>query len=181
MRIISGKYGRRLIKTPNNLPVRPTTDLAKESLFNILANKISFTGKSILDLFSGTGAISYEFLSRGSDDVTSIEMNNNCFRFIKATSEKFQMENHKIIRADVFRFLKTAKKPYDLIFADPPYSISNFNDIVELIFNNSLLNKNGILIVEHPAEIDFSEHKYFLERRKYSKVNFSLFLYLPEN
>ncbi|NOY50428.1 MAG: 16S rRNA (guanine(966)-N(2))-methyltransferase RsmD [Chlorobi bacterium] len=181
MRIISGKYGRRLIKAPKNLPVRPTTDLAKESLFNILANRISFNDKSILDLFSGTGSISYEFLSRGSNDLTSVEMNNNCFRFIKETSGKFQMGNHKVIRADVFRFLKTNKKAYDLIFADPPYSIPNFDELVDLIFYNSLLNKNGILIVEHPAEIDFSEHKYFLERRKYSKVNFSLFVYLPEN
>ena len=106
MRIIGGKYGRRIIKTPKNLPVRPTTDLAKESLFNILNNKIDFLGKTVLDLFSGTGAISYEFISRNCEEVTSVEMNPNCYKFIKETSEKFGMEKHRIVRSEVFKFLK---------------------------------------------------------------------------
>jgi len=180
MRIIGGIYGRRLIKPPKTLPVRPTTDIAKESLFNILTNKINFTGKSVLDLFSGTGAISYEFISRGSTPVTSIELNFQCVKFIKSTSEKFQMENHKVIRSDVFRYLKSANKKYDIIFADPPYDLKNIEEISELIFKKDLLNKYGYLIIEHPREIDFSNQKHFSEHRKYGKVNFSFFNYLPD-
>lgn len=181
MRIIGGKYGRRIIKTPKNLPVRPTTDLAKESLFNILNNKIDFQGKKVLDLFSGTGAISYEFISRYCEEVTSVEMNPSCYKFIKETSEKFGMENHKVIRSEVFRFLKSHKKSYDIIFADPPYAMPDFLELADLIFNNNLLKENGLLIVEHPIEVDFSNKKYFFEKRKYSKVNFSIFTYSTEN
>ena len=180
MRIISGEYGRRRIQPPKNLPVRPTTDIAKEGLFNILTNKISFSGKSVLDLFSGTGAISYEFLSRGSSPVTSIELNFQCVKFIKSTSNKFQMENHKTIRIDVFRFLKSTKNKYDLIFADPPYDLPNIKEISTLVFKQGLLNKHGYLIIEHPREIDFSDQKHFIEHRKYGKVNFSFFNYLPD-
>lgn len=180
MRIISGEYGRRRIQPPKNLPVRPTTDIAKEGLFNILANRISFSGKSILDLFSGTGAISYEFISRGSSPVTSIELNFQCVRFIKSTSDKFHMENHKTIRIDVFRFLKSTKDKFDIIFADPPYDLANIKEISTLVFEQDLLNKNGYLIIEHPREIDFSEQKHFIEHRKYGKVNFSFFNYLPD-
>ena len=174
-------YGRRLIKPPKNLPVRPTTDLAKEGLFNILNNKIDFEGKSVLDLFAGTGAISYEFISRGCSPVISVDLNFQCIKFIKSTSENLKMENHKVIRSEVFRFLKTNKKKFDIIFADPPYAMKNFSDIVRLIFEGNMINDNGLLIVEHPREIDFSEEKHFLEQRKYGKVNFSLFIYLPDS
>lgn len=180
MRIIGGKYGRRIIKPPKTLPIRPTTDIAKEGLFNILTNKINFNGKSVLDLFSGTGAISYEFISRGSTPVTSIELNFQCVRFIKSTSGKFQMENHKTIRSDVFRFLKSTNNKYDIIFADPPYDLKNITEISTIIFEKDLLNENGFLIIEHPREIDFSEQKHFVEHRKYGKVNFSFFNYLPD-
>lgn len=180
MRIISGKYGRRLIKPPKNLPVRPTTDMAKESLFNILTNKLDFEGKSVLDLFSGTGAISYEFLSRYSSPVTSVELNFQCVQFIKTTSKSLHMENHKIIRSEVFRFLKSHKNKYDIIFADPPYALTNFNEINTIVFERGLLNSNGLLIIEHPKEVDFSEQQHFLEHRKYGKVNFSFFHYLPD-
>lgn len=180
MRIISGEYGRRRIQPPKNLPVRPTTDIAKEGLFNILTNRISFSGKSVLDLFSGTGAISYEFISRGSSPVTSIELNFQCVRFIKSTSDKFHMENHKTIRIDVFRFLKSTKDKFDIVFADPPYDLANIKEISTLVFEQDLLNKNGYLIIEHPREIDFSEQKHFIEHRKYGKVNFSFFNYLPD-
>lgn len=181
MRIIGGKYGRRIIKTPNNLPLRPTTDLAKESLFNILSNKIDFNDKMVLDLFSGTGAISYEFISRYSREVTSVEMDAKCHKFIKDTSEKFGMENHKIIRSEVFKFLKSNKKQYDIIFADPPYAMPNFSELADLIFDRNILVKDGLLIIEHPIEINFSKKKYFLEQRKYSKVNFSIFKYTLDN
>lgn len=180
MRIISGKYGRRLIKPPKNIPVRPTTDLAKESLFNILTNKLSFEDKSVLDLFSGTGAISYEFISRGCIPVTSVELNFKCVSFIKSTSQNLQMENHKVIRSEVFRFIKSSNKKYDIIFADPPYDLDNINEISTIVFKRDLLNENGFLIIEHPREIDFSNDEYFLEHRKYGKVNFSLFYYLPD-
>ena len=181
MRIIGGKYGRRLIKTPKNLTVRPTTDLAKEGLFNILNNKVDFNQKVVLDLFSGTGAISYEFLSRGCQEVTSVEMNPACFKFIKETSNKFEMDNHRIVRSDVFKFLKNHKKKYDIIFADPPYAMPNYLELVELIFDNMLLRENGILIIEHPIEVEFDIINYFTERIKYSKVNFSLFVYSADN
>lgn len=180
MRIISGKYGRRLIKPPKNLPVRPTTDMAKESLFNILTNKLSFEDKSVLDLFSGTGAISYEFLSRGCLPVTSVELDFQCVKFIRATSQSLQMNEHKVIRSEVFRFLRSNNKTYDIIFADPPYALSNISEISTIIFEKKLLNKNGFLIIEHPREVDFSEKEYFLEHRKYGKVNFSFFYYLPD-
>jgi 16S rRNA (guanine(966)-N(2))-methyltransferase RsmD len=180
MRIISGIYGRRLIQPPKNLPVRPTTDLAKESLFNILSNKIDFPGKSLLDLFSGTGAISYEFLSRGSFPVTSVELDFQCVKFIKETSAKLEMENHQVIRSDVFRYLKSIKRSYDIIFADPPYALNNISEINTLVFENNLLNENGYLIIEHPREIDFSDQKHFLEHRKYGKVNFSFFHYTTD-
>lgn len=180
MRIISGKYGRRLIQPPKNLPVRPTTDMAKESLFNILNNKLDFHAKAVLDLFSGTGAISYEFLSRGSFPVTSIELDFQCTQFIKATSAKLEMEYHHIIRSDVFRYLKSCNKKFDVIFADPPYAHTDILDISNLVFSNNLLNENGYLIIEHPREIDFSDQIYFLEHRKYGKVNFSFFNYITD-
>jgi len=171
MRIIGGMYGRRIIKPPKNLPVRPTTDLAKESLFNILNNKIDFEGKSVLDIFAGTGAISFEFISRGCSPVVSVDLNFQCTKFIKSTSANLKMENHKVIRSEVFRFLKSNKKKFDIIFADPPYAMENFSDIVRLVFDRNMLNHNGLLIIEHPREIDFSEEKHFLEQRKYGKVN----------
>jgi len=174
-------YGRRLIKPPKNLPVRPTTDLAKESLFNILNNKIDFEGKSVLDIFAGTGAISYEFISRGCSPVTSVDLNFQCTKFIKSTSESLKMENHKVIRSEVFRFLKTNRIKYDIIFADPPYAMENFSEFVKVIFDRNMLHENGLLIVEHPREIDFSEKKYFIEQRKYGKVNFSFFVYLADS
>ena len=177
MRIISGKFGRRVVHPPKNLPVRPTTDLAKESLFNILSNMVDFHGKSALDLFSGTGAISYEFISRGCYPVASVELNFSCVRFIKESSSKLGMENHHIIRSEAFRFIKSTKKKYDLIFADPPYALETIADISKVIFENKLLNDNGILIIEHPKEVDFSNQEYFFEHRNYSKVNFSFFKY----
>jgi 16S rRNA (guanine(966)-N(2))-methyltransferase RsmD len=174
-------YGRRLIKPPKNLPVRPTTDLAKESLFNILNNKIDFNGKSVLDLFAGTGAISFEFISRGCLPVTSVDLNFHCTKFIKSTSESLKMGNHKIIRSEVFRFLKTNRAKYNIIFADPPYAMDRFSELVRVIFDKNMLHENGLLIVEHPREVDFSNEKHFFEKRKYGKVNFSFFVYLADS
>jgi 16S rRNA (guanine(966)-N(2))-methyltransferase RsmD len=176
MRIIGGKYKRRIIHPPKHLPVRPTTDLAKESLFNILSNKIDLDDKAILDLFSGTGAISFEFASRGCKEITAVEQNHLCIRFIKKVFDELGFEHARAIRADVFRFVKTTVRKYDVIFADPPYDLDKLDTIPQMIFENELLETGGMLILEHPGEYDFSTTDHFLEHRKYGHVNFSFFL-----
>jgi len=175
MRIISGKYKRRVISPPNNLPVRPTTDMAKESLFNILGNYTDFNGATVLDLFSGTGNIAYEFVSRGCSKVTAVDTDYGCVKFIQETAQKLDMIDLSVIKLDVFRFIATTKNSYNIIFADPPYQLPNIKDISTLVFDNKLLDKNGWLIIEHPAEIDFSNELYFYDHRKYGRVNFSFF------
>jgi 16S rRNA (guanine(966)-N(2))-methyltransferase RsmD len=177
MRIIGGKYSKRIIKPPRKLPVRPTTDLAKESLFNILHHKIEFSGKSALDLFTGTGSLAFEFSSRGCLPVTAVDLNFHCTKFVRQTALDFGMEQFIVIRSEVFRFLKTCGQKFDIIFADPPYDMSNIEELSSRIFSNQLLNENGWLIIEHPKEIDFSSHEYFTEHRRYGHVNFSLFKY----
>ncbi|RLD73091.1 MAG: 16S rRNA (guanine(966)-N(2))-methyltransferase RsmD [Bacteroidetes bacterium] len=174
MRIIGGKYGRRLINPPKNLPVRPTTDLAKEGLFNILHNRIDFTGKKALDLFSGTGSISYEFASRGCTPVVSVDQNYRCTQFIKDTARSFEMDI-QVIRSDVFRFIKSSPFTFDLIFCDPPYDLPEISKISEMIFRFDLLHTNGLLIIEHPGTLDLSGQLGFTEHRKYGHVNFSFF------
>ena len=174
MRIIGGKYSRRLIHPPKNLPVRPTTDLAKESLFNILRHQVDFQDKNALDLFAGTGSISYELASRGCAQVISVDQNYRCIRFIKETSQGFEM-NIKAVRADVFRFIKSTPLKFDLIFADPPYSLEGIENISQMIFEHQLLNPGGLLVVEHPGSIDLSEQPGFSSHRNYGKVNFSFF------
>ena len=175
MRIIGGQYGRRTIRPPKNLPVRPTTDLAKESLFNILSNKTDFENKMALDLFAGTGSIAFEFASRYCDEVIAVDKNHQCIQFIKTTASDFGMQNLQAIRADVFRFIQSTAKKFNIIFADPPYALENIEMISRLVFENELLTTDGWLIVEHPREIDFSEQEHFVEHRKYGKVNFSFF------
>lgn len=177
MRIIGGKYARRVIKPPKNLPVRPTTDLAKESLFNILNNRFDFNDKTALDLFSGTGALSYELSSRGCKEVIAVEQNFQCLKFINKTADDFGITTIKVVRYDAFRFLKTTPKKFDFIFADPPYALPNIPEISEMVFANELLNENGWMVIEHPKEIDFSSQEYFFEHRKYGQVNFSFFNY----
>lgn len=180
MRIIGGKYSKRVIKSPKNLPVRPTTDLAKESLFNILNNKTSFEDKAALDLFSGTGSLSYEFVSRGCSPVLSVDANFKCVQFIKQTAKDFDMTTIRPIRSDVFRFIKSSKLKFDLVFADPPYQLENINEISLAIFENGLLNEDAWLIIEHPKEVDLSEQPYFEEHRRYGHVNFSFFHYISK-
>lgn len=180
MRIIGGKYSKRIIKPPKNLPVRPTTDLAKESLFNILNNKTSFEGKVALDLFAGTGSLSFEFESRGCSPVLSVDGNFKCIQFIKQTAKDFGMESIRPIRSDVFRFIKSIKLKFDLIFADPPYQMDNINEISLHIFEHKLLNQDGWLIIEHPKEVDLSEQDFFVEHRRYGHVNFSFFHFKTE-
>jgi 16S rRNA (guanine(966)-N(2))-methyltransferase RsmD len=175
MRIIGGQFGKRLIHPPKNLPVRPTTDLAKESLFNILRNKIDFHGKTALDLFSGTGSLAYEFASRGCEQVIAVDLNFQCVQFIKKTASEFKMGQVKALRSDVFRFIQSTPLQFDLIFADPPYQLEEIPLISKLVFENNLLKSNGFLIIEHPKEFDFSKEVHFSEHRKYGQVNFSFF------
>ncbi|MEI6764799.1 MAG: 16S rRNA (guanine(966)-N(2))-methyltransferase RsmD [Bacteroidota bacterium] len=176
MRIVSGTHRGRRLNPPNNLPVRPTTDIAKESLFNILNNYIDFEEVRVLDIFAGTGSISFEFASRGSTDITSVDSNFRCIDFIERTAVQFKMAQITAVRSDVFSFLKYSKNPYDIIFADPPFDMPDREKIVELIFNNNLLKPDGYFIIEHSRDIDFSKHPNFSEMRKYGKVQFSFFV-----
>lgn len=175
MRIISGRYKRRIISPPNNLPVRPTTDMAKEGLFNILNNYVDFSEKTALDLYAGTGNISYEFVSRGCRSVKAVDKDFGCTQFIIKTALQLEMKELSVIKLDVFRFIDTTKNKYDIIFADPPYKLSNIADIISSVFQNELLNPKGWLIVEHDGKMDFSGLLHFYEHRKYGRVNFSFF------
>ncbi|MCD4773171.1 MAG: 16S rRNA (guanine(966)-N(2))-methyltransferase RsmD [Bacteroidales bacterium] len=180
MRIISGSHKSRRINPPKNLPVRPTTDLAKESLFNILTSYYDIENLDILDLFSGTGNISFEFASRNANEVTAVEINFKCARFIKSTAIQLDFKNIRVIKRDVFDFLQKTDKTFDFIFADPPYDLDGIEKIPQLVFCNNLLNKDGWLIVEHSKETKLDDHPNFLQNRKYSKVNFSIFCHQSE-
>lgn len=175
MRIISGKYKKKTIHPPKNLKVRPTTDIAKEGLFNILSNNLDFESLKILDLFSGTGNISYEFASRGCLDITSVELNFRNFAFIKKTISELKFKQINVIKTNAFVYLRQIKDSYDLIFADPPFDHSDINKIPLMIFENNLLKKEGLLIVEHSRDTDFSNLPNFVNIRMYGKVNFSFF------
>ncbi|TYA71998.1 16S rRNA (guanine(966)-N(2))-methyltransferase RsmD [Seonamhaeicola marinus] len=176
MRIISGTYKRRKIVAPRNLPVRPTTDMAKESLFNILNNLYYFEDISVLDLFAGTGNISYEFASRGTENITCVDQNFGCIKFINKTADEFEMPI-QTIKSDVFKFLEKATVTSDVVFADPPYDFSNeqFSTIVELVFKNQLLNEEGVLIIEHSKHTDLSDLNHFSYSKSYGGCVFSFF------
>ena len=173
MRIISGNYRGKKIYPPKNLPVRPTTDFAKESLFNILVNRIDFENTRVLDLFAGTGNISFEFASRDTLSIKAIDINNKCVDFIKKTAEDLNFSNLNCYKTNVFQYLNNAVETFDLIFADPPYDLAESISIPDLVFENNILGKDGVLIIEHSRNLTFSEHASFLEHRKYGNVNFS--------
>ncbi len=175
MRIISGKYKGKRLNAPKNLPVRPTTDFAKEALFNMIGNEYDIDEIKVLDLFSGTGNIAYEFASRGSLEITCIDENFNCINFIKKTAKELDFNQIIVFKNDVFKYLKKYPKQFDIIFADPPYQLENIDQIVELVFENNLLNEHGSLILEHDNHWDFSNQKHFVRHRKYGNVNFSIF------
>jgi 16S rRNA (guanine(966)-N(2))-methyltransferase RsmD len=175
MRIIAGTHQRRIIKPPSNLPVRPTTDLAKEALFNILNNRLDFEGLKVIDLFAGTGNISFEFASRGAAEVIAVESNFKCVDFINKTIVKQDFENLKVVKADVFRFLSYCRQGFDLIFADPPYDLKETANLPGLVFEKELLSNMGWLIIEHPAAINFKNFHSFVEERNYGRVHFSFF------
>lgn len=178
MRIISGKHKGRRFFASKKLPVRPTTDQVKESLFNILANDYDFSQLSVLDLFSGTGNITFEFLSRGTTDITAVDRYFECLRFIRKTSKTLDTKVNTI-KSDVFSFLKHQGKEYDLIFADPPYDFSKeqFQELVCLLLKNNHLAQDGVLIVEHSKFTNLSELPHFLKKRTYGGTHLSFFEY----
>ncbi|MFD1061635.1 16S rRNA (guanine(966)-N(2))-methyltransferase RsmD [Winogradskyella litorisediminis] len=176
MRIISGEFKGRRITAPKQLPVRPTTDMAKEALFNILNNKYYFDEISVLDLFSGTGNISYEFASRGTQNILAVDSDFGCVKFINQTSESFEMPI-RTVKSDVFSFLEKSKQKHDIIFADPPYDfeIDQFAKIPTLVFQNNLLENEGLLIVEHSKHTDLSELENYSHSKSYGGNMFSFF------
>ena len=181
MRIITGKYKGRHFDVPRTFKARPTTDFAKENIFNVLNGYIDFDGIAALDLFAGTGSISLELLSRGCTDVVSVELDREHAAFIRQCVGKLNTLDHTLIRGDVFRFVKTCKRQFDLIFADPPYALDNLETLPDLIVpgdqpqGEGLLKEGGIFVLEHGKNNDFSGHPRFLEHRSYGSVNFSLF------
>lgn len=176
MRIISGKYRGRSINPPHNLKARPTTDFAKENLFNILNNRMDFEGIDVLDLFSGTGSISYEFASRGATNVTSVEINAVHQAFIKKTAAELGCADviHSV-KANVFLYLKSCGKQFDIIFSDAPYDLAGSEQVIDLVYASDLLKEDGILIFEHSKEHCFKEHPKFEEQRSYGSVQFTFF------
>ncbi len=180
-RIISGKYKGRRIAAPKKLPVRPTTDMAKEALFNILKNKFHFRDLRVLDLFAGTGNISYEFASRGTSHITAVDGNYGCIQFINKTSEEFEF-TIQTIKSDVFKYLERASGRYDIIFADPPYDIDikEFENIITMVFEAHLLAQDGLLIVEHGKYTKLDSFINYDDTRHYGGNAFSFFM-LPES
>ena len=176
MRIISGKYKGRRISPPKGLPVRPTTDMSKEALFNVLNNYFNFSGLKVLDLFAGTGNISYEFASRGSENITSVDGDFGCVKFIKQTADEFDF-NIAGIKSDVFKFIEKNKSSYDIIFADPPYNLdqATFEKLVELIFANELLQEDGMMVIEHSKYTKLDHMINFSFKKSYGGSIFSFF------
>jgi 16S rRNA (guanine966-N2)-methyltransferase len=180
MRIIAGKFKGRVIRPPKGLPVRPTTDLAKEGLFNILANRVDFEDCVVLDCFAGTGAMSYEFASRGVPHLTTVDKDAKCVAFQKATFAALGMPNAIVVKMPVEGFLKTTATPYDIIFLDPPYDMPKQTDLLDRIFNFRWLAPGGVVILEHSSHNNFSSYPHFVEVRKYGNSSFSFFEYPQE-
>lgn len=175
MRIIRGKYGHRRFEPPKNITARPTTDFARENIFNVIENIIDIEESKVLDLFAGTGAISFEFLSRGAASVTAVESARTQLNFIRSVKEKLGDENLIVVQGDVFKFINGTRHKYDVIFADPPYDHSRFEEIPSLILNSQLVKPGTLVIIEHNGKRDFSALPGFFQRREYGSVNFSLF------
>ena len=184
MRIISGKYGRRRFQVPTNITARPTTDMARENIFNVLGNWVDFEGLTALDLFSGTGAISFELLSRGCTQVTSVEKAATQYNFIRKVKEQLHDPNLIQVKGDALKFVETCGGAanvrcsgckFDIIFADPPYDLPDFATIPELVLNSQMLKPDTIFVIEHSKAYDFSHLPHFYQHRIYGKVNFTIF------
>ena len=175
MRIITGQFKGRHFDIPRTFKARPTTDFAKENIFNVLNGYIDFDGITALDLFAGTGSISLELVSRGCKEVVSVEKDRDHARFIADCMKKINAENDILIRGDVFRFLKSCHQKFDLIFADPPYALPELDTLPDLVFEHDLLAADGGFVFEHGKHNDFSAHPRFKEHRSYGSVNFSIF------
>lgn len=180
MRIIRGKYGRRRFDVPGNISARPTTDFARENLFNVLDNMLDFDGLAALDLFAGTGAITFEFLSRGCREVTAVEKASTQWRFIKQVAQQLNVDNLRLVKGDVFRFIASCTDTYDVIFADPPYDLPDFGKIPGLVLGSRMLKPGTVFIIEHSRAYDFSELPGFSQHRVYGSVNFSIFV-IPDD
>lgn len=175
MRVITGKYKGRHFEVPRNFKARPTTDFAKENLFNVLQGYIDFSDARALDLFSGTGSITLELLSRGCDRVISVEKDALHHSFIRRFLEQLQDLSGVAVRADVFRFVEKCREQFDFIFADPPYALPNLEELPDIIMSRDLLTPDGLFVLEHGKVNDFSQHPCFVEHRAYGSVNFSFF------
>ncbi|MGV6862189.1 MAG: 16S rRNA (guanine(966)-N(2))-methyltransferase RsmD [Putridiphycobacter sp.] len=175
MRVIRGKYKNRRFAPPKNFPSRPTTDMAKESLFNILENQWDLEGVEVLDLFAGTGNISLEFLSRGAASVLSVDNHFVSYKFMKQTKAEIAASNWAVLKSEVFKFVPKIGKQFDLVFADPPFGLKNILELPGLIFEANILTSQGLVIIEHGKETDFSGQPNFDEVRNYGGVNFSFF------
>lgn len=176
MRIIRGKYGRRRFDVPTNITARPTTDFARENIFNVMENLVDFEeGPTALDLFAGTGAITFEFLSRGCSSVTAVEKAATQYNFIRKIATQLGVDNLTLLRTDALRFISAASHSYDIVFADPPYDLPGFGEIPQAVLNSKLLKEGSLFIIEHSKNYDFSHLPHFFEHRAYGSVNFSIF------
>ena len=177
MRIISGEHGGRKFNPPAKMPyTRPTTDIAKEGLFNVLQHQFDFEELKTLDLFGGTGSISYELASRGAKDITIVEKDSSMYEFIKKTSKELRLENVTILKLDVFKFIERCTEKFDFIFAGPPYALTNIDDLPKLIFEKKILNKKGWFVLEHTARNDYKSFPHFRSERNYGDTVFSTFI-----
>ena len=176
MRIIRGKYGRRRFDVPSNISARPTTDFARENIFNVMENLIDLEGAVALDLFAGTGAVSFEFLSRECESVTSVEKSHVQYNFIRKVRDQLNVKNMTLIKGDVFRFIETARQKFDVIFVDPPYDLPNFGEIPGKILASELVKPGTVFVMEHSKNYDFSTLPHFHQHRAYGSVNFSIFI-----
>jgi len=177
MRIIGGEHGGRKFNPPNNMPyTRPTTDIAKEGLFNVIQNRLDFEELKTLDLFGGTGSISYELASRGVTDLTIVEKDTAMYEFIKKTSAALKLENFKVLKMDVFKFITNCSDKFDFIFAGPPYALTTIDDLPKRIFEKQLLNKDGWFVLEHTPRNDYKNFPYYKSERNYGSTIFSTFI-----
>ena len=181
MRIISGRLGGRRFSPPAQMPhTRPTTDVAKEGLFNILQNRIDFNNLKCLDLFAGTGSISYELASRGADSLTLVEKDGKQVQFIQQTAKLLGLTDFSVLKQDVFQFLKHCNEQFDFIFAGPPYALGNIEELPEVIFKQELLLPNGWFVLEHTPRNDFKNTPFYKTERKYGTTIFSIFINRPD-